>query len=72
MHLLYKLSTNRFTTYIPQIQNKETWQISQNNHNLKASLHFSSRSQYTNLARHGNGVIKHFKYECNKTEHQKP
>jgi len=23
-------------------------------HNPKASLHFSSRSQYTNLARHGN------------------
>jgi len=72
MQLLCKLSTNKFTTYIPRIQNKETWQISQNNHNLKGSLHFSSKSQYTNLARHGNATIKHFKSEFNKIEHHKP
>jgi len=72
MQLLCKLNTNRFTTHIPQIQNEETWQISQNKHNLKASLHFSSRSQYMNFAIHGNGTIKHFKSEINKTEHQKP
>jgi len=32
-----------------------------NKHNLKASMHFSSKSQYKNLSRHGNGAIKHFK-----------
>jgi len=31
-----------------------------------------SKSQYTNLARHGNGAIKHFKYKFNKIEHHKP
>jgi len=34
--------------------------------NLKASLHFSTRSQYTNLARHGNEQLNTSKLESQK------
>jgi len=50
---------------------QKTWQISQNKHNLKASLHFSSRSQYTNLARHGNEQLNTSKLELQK-QNQEP
>jgi len=40
-------------------------------HNLKASLHFSSRRQYTNLARHGNEQLDTTILESQK-ENQNP
>ena len=70
MQLLCKLSIDIFTTCIPRIQNKKTWQISQNKHNLKASLDSSLRSQFTNLAKHGNEQLNTSKLESQKKQNQ--
>jgi len=53
MQSLCKLHTNRFITMHSELEQRDMADFT-SKHNLKASLHFSSRSQYTNLATHGN------------------
>jgi len=67
MQLLCKLGINRFTTCIPRIQNKDMADFTKQAQ-PQSFIAFLSRSQYTNLARHGNEQLNTSNLESQKQD----